>query len=232
MFVSVCATDDSSAVWLPTDARSGLTPRSKPAGVAGAVALRSVAPRSGGWSEAAAGADCLLAPSPRSRGGSWAASLSVSSALGLESLRLSKHVRCRRLTGPAAPEALLGPVSARRSSSAAHHPGCHAWVCFRQRLLSSCCRVRLLGEAVTCSPPGSPVSGISQARTLQGVAISFSAESSQTIDRTRVSRLADKCFTTEPWGKPISDNYISINVLASDFNFSYNTLCGHIHFIL
>ena len=106
MSVSVCATDDSSPAWLPTDARSGLTPRSKPASVPGAVALRSAAPRSGGWSEAAAGADCLLAPSPRSRGGSCAANLSVSSALGLESLRLSKRVRCRRLTGPAAPEGI------------------------------------------------------------------------------------------------------------------------------
>ena len=122
MSVSVCATDDSSPAWLPTDARSGLTPRSKPASVPGAVALRSAAPRSGGWSEAAAGADCLLAPSPRSRGGSCAANLSVSSALGLESLRLSKRVRCRRLTGPAAPEgicqrpclALSQPVAVRQ----------------------------------------------------------------------------------------------------------------------
>ena len=43
-----------------------------------------------------------------------------------------------------------------------------------------------------CSPPGSSVYGISQARTLEWIAISSS----------RGSTLVDGCFTTEPPGKP------------------------------
>ena len=44
------------------------------------------------------------------------------------------------------------------------------------------------------SPPGSPVPGILQARTLEWVAISFS-RSSQPRDRTQVSCIAGRCFT-------------------------------------
>ena len=45
-----------------------------------------------------------------------------------------------------------------------------------------------------CSPPGSSVHGIPQARILEWVAISFSRESSRPRHRTRVSRIAGRRF--------------------------------------
>ena len=47
---------------------------------------------------------------------------------------------------------------------------------------------------VDCSPPGSSVLGILQARILEWVAISFSRGSSQPRDRTWVSCIAGRCF--------------------------------------
>ena len=46
-----------------------------------------------------------------------------------------------------------------------------------------------------CSPPGSSVHGIYQARTLEWVVISFSRESSQSGDQTQVSPTAGRFFT-------------------------------------
>ena len=51
-----------------------------------------------------------------------------------------------------------------------------------------------LCKPVDCSPPGSSVHGILQARILQWVAISFSRGSSRPRDRTWVSRIAGRCF--------------------------------------
>ena len=53
------------------------------------------------------------------------------------------------------------------------------------------------------SPPGSSVHGISQARILEWVAISFSRGFSQRRDWTQVSCIAGGFFTTEPRGKPV-----------------------------
>ena len=53
-----------------------------------------------------------------------------------------------------------------------------------------------------CSPPGSSVHGILQARILKWFAISSSRGSSQSRDRTCISCLAGRFFTTEPSGKP------------------------------
>ena len=50
-----------------------------------------------------------------------------------------------------------------------------------------------LCDPIDCSLPGSSVHGILQARGLEWVAISFSG--GLTRDRTRVSRIIDKCFT-------------------------------------
>jgi len=60
-------------------------------------------------------------------------------------------------------------------------------------------KVRLLSrvwlcDPVDCSPPGSSVHGILQARILERVAISFSRGSSRPRDRTQVSHLAGRCF--------------------------------------
>ena len=51
-----------------------------------------------------------------------------------------------------------------------------------------------LCDPVDCSPPGSSVHGILQARILEWVAISFSMGSSQPRDWTRVSRIAGRRF--------------------------------------
>ena len=49
-----------------------------------------------------------------------------------------------------------------------------------------------------CIPPGFSVHGIFQARTLEWVAISFSRGSSPTRDRTWISCVAGRFFTTKP----------------------------------
>ena len=62
-----------------------------------------------------------------------------------------------------------------------------------------------------CNPmdyslPGSSVYGVSQARLLEWVTISFSRGSSYPRDQTQVLWLAGRFFTTEPPGKPLSFN--------------------------
>ena len=59
-----------------------------------------------------------------------------------------------------------------------------------------------LCNSMDCSPPGSSVNGISQARILEWVASSFSRGSSQPRNRTHVSSSAGRFFTAEPPGKP------------------------------
>ena len=72
-----------------------------------------------------------------------------------------------------------------------------------------------------CSPPGSFVHGIPQARILEWVAISSSGRSSQPRDGTRVSCLAVGFFTTEPPGKPIWSLGIWILILYFLFYFIF-----------
>ena len=83
--------------------------------------------------------------------------------------------------------------------------GCF-WPSF-YRYLDSCCLVPMscltLCDSTNCSPPGSSVPGISQARILEWVAISFSRGSSQPRNQTQVSCvscIAGGFFTTEPPG--------------------------------
>ena len=52
-------------------------------------------------------------------------------------------------------------------------------------------------DPMDCSPPGSSVHGISQAQTLEWVAISSSRGSSQPRDQTRISCMAGGFFTSE-----------------------------------
>ena len=51
-----------------------------------------------------------------------------------------------------------------------------------------------LCDPMDCSPPGSSVHGIHQARILEWIAISFSRGSSQPRDRTQVSHIVGRCF--------------------------------------
>ena len=55
-----------------------------------------------------------------------------------------------------------------------------------------------LCDPIDCSPPGSSLHGILQARILEWVAISFSRGSSQPRDRTQVSHIAGRLFNL--WG--------------------------------
>ena len=52
-----------------------------------------------------------------------------------------------------------------------------------------------LCDPIDCSPPGSSLHWILQARILERVAISFSRGSSWTRDQTQVSRIAGRFFT-------------------------------------
>ena len=79
----------------------------------------------------------------------------------------------------------------------------------------------ILWDPQDCSPPGSSVHGISQARILEWVAISFSRGSSRPRDTAHISCLAGRFFTTEPPGKPLlscgrGENTISFRVLYVD----------------
>ena len=62
--------------------------------------------------------------------------------------------------------------------------------------------VQLFCDPMDCSLPGSSVHGISQAKILKWVAISFSRWSSQPRDWTCISCIVGRFFTTEPLGKP------------------------------
>ena len=53
----------------------------------------------------------------------------------------------------------------------------------------------ILADPMDCSPPGSSVHGILQARILEWVAISFSRGSSQPRDPTQVSHIVGRRFT-------------------------------------
>ena len=60
-----------------------------------------------------------------------------------------------------------------------------------------------LCDPMDCSPPGSPVHGILQARILDWVAISFSRGSCSPRDQTWVSRIAGRAAPTGPPGNSL-----------------------------
>ena len=69
--------------------------------------------------------------------------------------------------------------------------------CFVAKLYLTLC------DPMNCSPPGSSVHRISQARILEWAAISFSRGSSLPRDGSCLSCLACRFFTTEAIGKPV-----------------------------
>ena len=77
---------------------------------------------------------------------------------------------------------------------------CVVCVCAQSCLCVQLCLI--LCHPVNCSPPGSSVQGISQARILEWVAISSSRGSSWPRDWSHSSCLAGGFSTTEPLGKP------------------------------
>ena len=67
------------------------------------------------------------------------------------------------------------------------------YLCVCAYLVAQSCPT--LCDPMDCSPPGSSVHGILQARILEWVAISFSRGSSLPRDQTRVSCIAGRFFT-------------------------------------
>ena len=72
---------------------------------------------------------------------------------------------------------------------------------FRRWWWFSCSVVSNSCNPMDCSPPGSSVHGISQARVLEWVATSFSRGSSRPRDQTQVSCIASGFFTIWATGK-------------------------------
>ena len=79
-----------------------------------------------------------------------------------------------------------------------------------------------LCDLMDCSPPGSSVHGISQARILEWVTISSSRGASQPRGWTHISCIScigSRFFTTEPPGKPINALPIS-SLISYNWNLS------------
>ena len=68
-----------------------------------------------------------------------------------------------------------------------------------------------------CNPIDYTVHGILQARTLEWVAYPFSRGSSQPRDRTQVSHITGRLFTSEPQGKPKNTEVCSLSLLQRIF---------------
>ena len=75
-------------------------------------------------------------------------------------------------------------------------------VCFCGQSSPQLCSI--LCNSVDSSLPGSSTHGIFQARILEGVAIPSSRGSSQPRDRTHISYIAGRLFTTDLQGKSIN----------------------------
>ena len=86
-----------------------------------------------------------------------------------------------------------------------------------QRLACCCCCCSViklfptLWDTTDCSPSGSSVLGISQARILEWVLISFTRVSSWPRDQTRISCIIGRFFTAEPPGKPMEVSLLPMN---------------------
>ena len=81
-----------------------------------------------------------------------------------------------------------------------------------------------LCDPVDCSPPGSSVHGILQARIVERVAISFSRGSSWPRDRTQVSRIAGRCFNL--WATREAHTMVLIGPKRGKFNLKSKWLLG------
>ena len=84
-----------------------------------------------------------------------------------------------------------------------------------------------LCHPMDCSPPGSSVHGILQARILEGVAMPSSRGLSQPRDRTCASCIAGRCFTTEPPETPQPENkpFFLLQCLSSAHFWQRVALC-------
>ena len=96
------------------------------------------------------------------------------------------------------------------SSSAVHWARSPRLATQPSGMLAARCRSLLtklcpaLHGPVNCSPPGSSLHGISQARTLGWAAVPFSRGSPQPRDPTHICCTAGRLFNAEPPGKPFA----------------------------
>ena len=72
-----------------------------------------------------------------------------------------------------------------------------------------------------CSPPGSSVHGILQARILEWVAIPFSRGISQPRDQIRVSRTAGRFFANRATREALLHLYINVQLHIIIYNITY-----------
>ena len=87
----------------------------------------------------------------------------------------------------------------------------HTYICIHTHIYTYICMCMCkvtqsyltLCDPVDCSPPGSSVHGILQARILEWIAMSFSSRSSQPRDRTQVSCIAGRRFILWATGEAI-----------------------------
>ena len=78
-------------------------------------------------------------------------------------------------------------------------------ILFRIKIVHACSVVSDFCDPLDCSPPGSSVRGIFQARILEWVAVSYSRRSSWPRDLTHISRISclEQILYTVPPGKPL-----------------------------
>ena len=81
-----------------------------------------------------------------------------------------------------------------------------------------------------CSPPSSSVHGISQARILEWVAISFSRGSSWPKSQTHISCIAGRFFTAELQGKPKYIYSNTVNYMYIYQHYQLNTYTATLSF--
>ena len=96
------------------------------------------------------------------------------------------------------------------------------WVCGVEVLVAQSCLT--LCDPMDCSPPGSSVHGILQARMLEGVAIPFSRGSSPPRDWTQVSHIAGRFFTI--WTNELIDNCKRLYSEIGQWGLGWQVLCG------
>ena len=75
-----------------------------------------------------------------------------------------------------------------------------------------------------CSPPGSSVNGILQARMLEWVTLPSSRGSSPPRDQTRVSSMSSRFFTTEPQGSLCFHSYQWVNWPLREVTFQVSSM--------
>ena len=104
-----------------------------------------------------------------------------------------------------------------------NYPNSCVFVCVCILVAQSC---PTICDSTDCSPPGSPVHGILQARILEWVAISFCKWSSRPRDITKVSLTAGRFFTLWATGKVLAAQSCSTLCDAIDCSLPSSSVHG------